>query len=449
MVDIGTLPAIGAVPWTLNPALSAIKAELDGRLSDTQLRADFAPTEMPTFFKDVHVQSDQTGGLKSTDSTGRVNLHSWQQADSPTAGQPFWTGHFGEVMRIFSHHAKSKQMLAWYGPTAFNADGTPATPYEQWKPWVWIGAHFAANRDSDELPGAPKQHRHLGIELPTSAGLLTTRMEFGIWDRKTGAFGMDKSFIRTSDADFIIGSGTKLILAATNDRAKIIEFGLSDAADNPWGIPRAQFMMTTATEDGAGAGSNVRLTMLYGESAAGGVAPNSRTSMMWERGGFQRVGVGPYLTADLPLGKFEVINAEATIPTVRAVSRRQGSSGKGAFEASLYTPTNPALQFFGQATSDGGTTWTEDAQAYFRMLGDGTMQWGSGGSSSRDTVLSRVAANVLGLSDNDAFRTGMTTTAARPSASTRGKGAQLFDETLNKPIWSNGSAWVDASGATV
>jgi len=40
-------------------------------------------------------------------------------------------------------------------------------------------------------------------------------------------------------------------------------------------------------------------------------------------------------------------------------------------------------------------------------------------------------------------------TAARPTASTVGKGVLFFDDTLNKPIWSTGAAWVDATGATV
>ncbi|MDB5243855.1 MAG: hypothetical protein JWP57_4481 [Spirosoma sp.] len=40
-------------------------------------------------------------------------------------------------------------------------------------------------------------------------------------------------------------------------------------------------------------------------------------------------------------------------------------------------------------------------------------------------------------------------TASRPAAFTAGAGAHMFDSTLGKPIWSNGSVWVDATGATV
>lgn len=40
-------------------------------------------------------------------------------------------------------------------------------------------------------------------------------------------------------------------------------------------------------------------------------------------------------------------------------------------------------------------------------------------------------------------------TAGRPAASRFGAGRVIFDTTLGKPVYSNGSAWVDANGATV
>lgn len=45
--------------------------------------------------------------------------------------------------------------------------------------------------------------------------------------------------------------------------------------------------------------------------------------------------------------------------------------------------------------------------------------------------------------------TGAAATGSRPAAGTAGAGAMIFDTTLGKPIWSTGSAWVDATGATV
>jgi hypothetical protein len=42
-----------------------------------------------------------------------------------------------------------------------------------------------------------------------------------------------------------------------------------------------------------------------------------------------------------------------------------------------------------------------------------------------------------------------TTTGGRPSAASSGVGAQVYDTTLNKPIWSDGSNWRDAAGTVV
>lgn len=40
-------------------------------------------------------------------------------------------------------------------------------------------------------------------------------------------------------------------------------------------------------------------------------------------------------------------------------------------------------------------------------------------------------------------------TAGRPSAATAGVGAQIYDSTLSKPVWSNGAVWRDAMGTAV
>ena len=56
---------------------------------------------------------------------------------------------------------------------------------------------------------------------------------------------------------------------------------------------------------------------------------------------------------------------------------------------------------------------------------------------------------VVACLNHQAFRTGAGATAARPAAATAGKGAQFYDDTLAKPIWSNGAAWTDAAGNPV
>jgi hypothetical protein len=53
------------------------------------------------------------------------------------------------------------------------------------------------------------------------------------------------------------------------------------------------------------------------------------------------------------------------------------------------------------------------------------------------------------ISVNAPLSTQATPTTGRPSASSVPAGTQIYDSTLGKPIWSNGSAWHDATGASV
>lgn len=48
-----------------------------------------------------------------------------------------------------------------------------------------------------------------------------------------------------------------------------------------------------------------------------------------------------------------------------------------------------------------------------------------------------------------AVRTGAFATGSRPAAATAGAGAMVFDTTLGKPVFSNGTNWVDATGTVV
>jgi hypothetical protein len=53
------------------------------------------------------------------------------------------------------------------------------------------------------------------------------------------------------------------------------------------------------------------------------------------------------------------------------------------------------------------------------------------------------------LSQQFPVRAGLFTTALRPSAVTLGRGAEIYDTTLNKPVWSDGTNWRDAAGTIV
>ena len=50
---------------------------------------------------------------------------------------------------------------------------------------------------------------------------------------------------------------------------------------------------------------------------------------------------------------------------------------------------------------------------------------------------------------NAPLRISRHSTDSRPSAASAGEGAQIYDTTLHKPIWSDGSEWRDAAGSVV
>ena len=53
------------------------------------------------------------------------------------------------------------------------------------------------------------------------------------------------------------------------------------------------------------------------------------------------------------------------------------------------------------------------------------------------------------ITKDGVFKTLAVATGSRPSASTVGAGGMIFDTTLAKPIWSDGTNWKDATGTTV
>src|SRR5690606_36157134 len=66
--------------------------------------------------KSIRIRSSYEGGEDDGqpghfDSTGRLNLESYQRASFHS---------YGEVIRIYSRRADSKQMIAWYGPTSYD-----------------------------------------------------------------------------------------------------------------------------------------------------------------------------------------------------------------------------------------------------------------------------------------------------------------------------------------
>ena len=99
--------------------------------------------------------------------------------------------------------------------------------------------------------------------------------------------------------------------------------------------------------------------------------------------------------------------------------------GDGTAAPASYLMGTGAFFLFGGATTVGSMT-------------DGGSSLGASTNYRFDYIRARTAVV-----------TGANATASRPAAATAGAGAMFFDTTLGKPIWCTGTAWVDATGATV
>jgi hypothetical protein len=66
-----------------------------------------------------------------------------------------------------------------------------------------------------------------------------------------------------------------------------------------------------------------------------------------------------------------------------------------------------------------------------------------------DTMIYRVNAKRVAVPADHTIQGGRMTTATRPTPAAAGAGASLYDTTLNKPVWSDGTNWRDSAGTIV
>lgn len=190
-------------------------------------------------------EDDGTG----TDSTGRINLYSYQRAQ---------TGSFGENIRHFMMRKDAKSMDAWYFPVT--TDGTLSSGYDdatrdpknngiKWTPAAWTGAHWEAN-DHNSL------HMHWELEIPDSTGALQGRIVVPFGDTSTGKLGLDKTNIGINQADLTMYASSGLIrVAGSTSYNKEIEFSLDISGGTSYRRWKLRGADATA-ESGNNVGSN-------------------------------------------------------------------------------------------------------------------------------------------------------------------------------------------------
>jgi hypothetical protein len=310
----------------------------------------------------VTVVSSFTGGENNSDSTGRIDLYSYQRAQK-NAADGITPASFGEVLRIYSRRYDSKQMIAWYGPTSYNPDHTPATADTV---WFWMGAHYEAN-DHNSV------HGHWSVEVPDSAGQMQTRMELRIWDPVTGVFGMDRTILKVNAADVVIACDAgSLQIAGTAGTAKNIYFtddSLAATAGKRWGL-----QADTTAEGGSNVGTDFRINR-YNDSGAFVDSP------VFVKRSTGVVGIGNITS---PAARVDVSEAGSR-HTIEAIQTTSGTVNFAAYSGILGAVANRYVDF----------RISGDSTGRFVLLGDGKQEWGTGGAGGRDTNLYRAAAGVL------------------------------------------------------
>lgn len=319
----------------------------------------------------VEINSTFGGGENTTDSTGRLQLHSHQRAQG--------TNSFGEVVRIDLERDNAKAMITWrenYTPTA--QAGSP-------RPVAWIGAHGQSN---DGLTW----HNHISLEVPDETGALQSQFEipFAEFDEENG-YGISASAVYCrSIAKFIAGSGVAIVEGAAGSSRDLT---LSSADATNVGGKDADRRWSVRADGTAEAGSNVGSDFNIVRRSDSGVLVDSPIFIKRSNG---NVGIGPTVSA--PASALQVeSNGGKGVVMVKATA--VGTATIPTFAIETSGTTKRGLDY--RVTGDGVSRIRFDMSA---GSGSGTITFGDG--TTADTNLYRSAADTL--KTDDSFHVGAT-----------------------------------------
>lgn len=194
----------------------------------------------------LDIQSDQSGGLNTSDSTGRIQLHSHQKAQKNNdSGQP---AHYGEVIRADLHDSKAKAVFA-FRENYIDPETNPRTV-------AWLVAHGEANNSTS---ANPNWHNHFSIELPDSNGELQTSLEFPFAPfGEPNAYGMplSKAYVRA-----VVGliAAADMFVEGDNASNKNLYFSSKKYKDETG--KRFGIQLDNTAESGSNTGSDTRFNV--------------------------------------------------------------------------------------------------------------------------------------------------------------------------------------------
>lgn len=316
-------------------AAEAAQAATEAALSTKADKVD------PTITGDLLLESSDVGGENTSDSTSRIQVQSYQRAESPN--------HFGEGVRLDLNADNAKNMIAWRD--AFTDPEAPVSV-------AWIGAHYLPN-DPEDPP-----HQHISIETKDGTS-------DGIYTRFEIPYGHDVTSVRVVNAN-LIAFGYPAIIANVPAGEKAINFTNDTASLAADGNRRWAVKVDNTAESGSQAGSDFRITRF---SDLGAVL-HSPVFIKRSNG---NVGVSPDSTVTAPSAALHV---ERSTAGVCVLGKSTAASAGPAVSAELADTSS--WGFSAQVAGDTVARW--------RARSDGRLEWGAGGSSARDAYLYRDAA---------------------------------------------------------
>lgn len=346
----------------------------------------------PLLDKSLDLTSTDAGGLNSFNSTGRINLHSYQKAQrnndtSTNVGQ----AHYGEVLRIDLEHQQAKGAIAIR--ENYLGAGYPRTV-------AWMVAHGLAN---DGL----SWHNHFSIELPDENGDLQTSLEFPFAPHDTAnAFGMPTADRYVRSVVPLLAAGD-MYIENTNSTNKNLYFMSSRYKDNTG--KRFGLQVDNTTETGSNVGSDFRFnryddtgtfisTPLYIKRSNGqiGINQTSPSAQLDVVGTTELNGAVSVPTSQVSIGNATAqggakLYIEASVSQVGMLFRNTTAAGNNAANIVSQSQTSGSRAFQAGLQSDSVNRISVEHS--------GLIEWGAGGASGRDTNLYRSAANVLKTDD--------------------------------------------------
>lgn len=411
-------------------AVDSVNGDTGAVIVDLQSATDQGSTATNS----ISLLSDNSGGENTFDSTKRINLNSYQRAED--------TNNFGEVMRIYSDQARSKQMIAWY--KRFNIGTTTFTDAGD----IWNATdHFLEDTDRVVLSTTGTLPTGYSAGTTTDKGVTTGTVYYVISSTAT-TFQLSATKGGSAVVGTGTGSGTITYTIVPKLKAWIgWHYRPNDVSDtldphdhisietnDSQGLIRTRFEVLAANLDTTQVNTfNSNFTVIQGVNGVTGTDGNTKSfaiytsttnrdkTIRWGLQGNATAESGSNVGTDFQIARFN--DAGSFIDSPFCIKRSTGDVGIGASVTSplarldvrrttdanvlllknTAASNNAALALLQTETSASRVIQagiSTDTTQRFSMEASGKMEWGAGGASARDTNLYRSAANVLKTDDS-------------------------------------------------